>query len=95
MEQRDLGLQLLRSALRDDPAVVDDPDAVGEHVGLLQVLGGEEDGDALLLREPAHFHPERRAALNVEPGRRLVEEEDARAVHECERKVEATLHAPE
>jgi hypothetical protein len=28
--------------------------------------------------------------LNVEPGRRLVEEEDTRAVNECEGKIEAT-----
>ena len=33
------------------------------------------------------------AALRVEPGRRLVEEEDPRAVHEREREVEAPLHA--
>ena len=35
----------------------------------------------------------RRAALRVEAGRRLVEEEDPRAVHEGEREVEAPLHA--
>ena len=36
--------------------------------------------------------PERRARLRVEAGRRLVEEEDARPVHEGEREVEAPLH---
>ena len=72
--------------------MVDDPDAVGEHVRLFQVLRREEDGHALLLREPADLDPERGAALHVEPGRRLVEKENARPVHERERKVEPALH---
>ena len=38
----DLGLERARSVLGDDPAR-DDPDAVGELVGLLQVLRGQED----------------------------------------------------
>ena len=62
----DLRLQLRRRALRDDPAVVDDPDAVGEDVGLLEVLRRQEDGDALLAREAPDLVPERRAALRVE-----------------------------
>ena len=73
-------------------AVVDDPDPVGERVGLLQVLGGEEDGDALLGGEPRHLVPERGAALDVEAGGRLVEEEDARPVGERQRQVEPPLH---
>ena len=36
--------------------------------------------------------PERVAALRVEPGRRLVEEEDPRPVDERQREVEAPLH---
>ena len=89
----DLRLQLRRRALGDDPAVVDDPDAVGEHVGLLEVLRREEDGHALLAREPPDLVPERGAALRVEAGRRLVEEEDRRVVDQCEREVEPALHA--
>jgi hypothetical protein len=53
-------------------AVVDDPDAVGEHVGLLEVLRRQEDSDADLLRETLDFLPQRRAALDVETRRRLV-----------------------
>src|SRR5262249_25890830 len=89
----DLLLQRLRRALGDDAAVVDDPDAVGELVGLLEVLGREEDGDALVLRKPAHLVPEGGAALDVQAGRRLVEEEDARAVDERQGEVEPALHA--
>ena len=73
--------------------MVDDPDPVGEHVGLLEVLRGQEDGHAVLAREPGDLVPERAAALRVEAGRRLVEEEDARPVDEREREVEPALHA--
>ena len=46
-------------ALGDDPAGADDPDAVGELVGLLEVLGGQEDGRALVveLRRPPPRSP--------------------------------------
>ena len=88
----DLRLQLGGRALGHDVPVVDDPDAVGERVGLLEVLRGQEDGDAVLAREPRHLAPERASALHVEPGGRLVEEEDRRPVRECEREIEPALH---
>ena len=73
--------------------MVDDADAVGQRVGLLEVLRREEHGHALVVREPPDLLPERRSALQVEARRRLVEEQDARAVHEREREVQAALHA--
>ena len=88
----DLGLQLGRRALGDDLAVVDDPDPVGERVGLLQVLGGEEDGHPVLGGEPRDLVPERGAALDVEAGGGLVEEEDAGPVGERQRQVEPAFH---
>src|SRR5665811_2131612 len=48
----DLGLELGRRALGDDLALVDDPDPFRQLVGLLQVLGGEEDGDAIVAGQP-------------------------------------------
>ena len=57
----DLRLQRGRRALGDDPAVVDDPDAVGEHVGLLEVLRGQEDGHALVLAPAARPPPRARS----------------------------------
>ncbi len=48
----DLGLQGSGRALGDDLAVVDDPDAVGQDVGLLEVLGGQEDRHALPRQPP-------------------------------------------
>ena len=88
----DLRLERRRRPLGDDPAAVDDPDAVGEDVRLLEVLRGEEDRDALLPREARDLRPEGAAALRVEAGRRLVEEEDRGPVDERERQVEAALH---
>ena len=73
--------------------MVDDPDAVREDVRLLEVLRREEHRHAVLARETVHLLPERAAALRVEPGGRLVEEEDARTVNQRQGKIEAPLHA--
>ena len=89
----DLGLQLLRGTRGHDLAVVDDPEVVGELVGLLEVLGGEEDGHSLVAGEMSDLVPERAAALDVEAGGRLVEEEDARTVEERQGEVEPAFHA--
>ena len=88
----DLGLERLRRAGGDDLAVVDDPEVVGELVGLLEVLGRQEDGHPLVPGETRDLVPERAAALDVEAGGGLIEEEDARAVKQGERQVEAALH---
>src|SRR5918997_6012709 len=89
----DLGLQRLRGVLGDDAPLVYDPDPVGQHVGLLQVLRREKDRHPVLAREAAHLRPHRVAALGVEARRRLVQEQDARPVYEGEREVQAALHA--
>ena len=59
----------------DDPAAVEDGDLVGETVGLLQVLGGQHDGGAVVDEAPDGV-PHGGAARGVEPGGRLVEEDD-------------------
>ena len=59
-------------------AVVDDGEPVAELVGLLHVVGGEQDGLAVGV-ELAEDLPQGDAALRVEAGGRLVEEEDRRA----------------
>ena len=60
--------------LDEDLAVVDDGDAVAEFVGLLHVVGGEDDGDSLFA-QAADGVPHGDAALRVEAGAGLVEEE--------------------
>ena len=72
--------------------VVDDPDTVGENVGLLEVLGSQEDRDVVFTCEPGDLVPKRGAALDVEAGCRLVEKENARAMHESHREIEPALH---
>ena len=89
----DLGLELLRRAAGDDLAVVDDRDPVGQDVGLLEVLRGEEHRHALVARQVGDLLPHVRAAGGVQAGGRLVEEEDPRPVHERERQVQPALHA--
>ncbi len=55
--------------------MVDDGDAVAEFVGFLHVVGGEDDGDAFMPERCDGF-PHGDAALRVEAGGGLVEEED-------------------
>ena len=69
--------QLGRRALRDDPAVVHDRDAVAETLGLLHVVRRQQDGAPGGL-EARDVLPELQAALRVEARRRLVEEEHLR-----------------
>ncbi len=72
--------------------MVEDGDAVGELVGFLEVLGGEEDGDAAG-DEFADDLPHGVAGAGVEAGGGFVEEDDPRAADEGHGDVEAALHA--
>ena len=85
-------LELFRRSLDDDPAARHDRQPVGELVGLLEVVGRQQDREALLRGQALHLDPHRDARLGVEAGGRLVEEEDARPVDEPERDVEPALH---
>ena len=88
----DRGLELGRRALGDLDATVDDRDPVGELVGLVEVLGGEQDraavGDQLADRGP-HLA----ARARVETGGRLVEEDQRRPADQADREVEPAAHA--
>ncbi len=88
----DLGLQFFGGAFGDEPAVVDDGDAVGELVGLLEVLGGEEDGGAAA-HEVSDDLPEVEATAGVEAGGGLVEEQDLGFGDEAGGYVQAPAHA--
>jgi hypothetical protein len=87
----DLPLQLRRGAAGDHPAVVDHHDLVGELVGLVEVLGRQQQrhavGDELADHLP-HPHPARR----VQARRRLVEEQHGRPRHEAGGEVQAPAH---
>jgi hypothetical protein len=72
--------------------VVDDGDAVGELVGLLEVLRAEQHRGALGDERPDDL-PHLVARARVEPGGRLVEEEQLGRDDEAGRDVEAAAHA--
>src|SRR6266511_490689 len=76
----------------DEPTVGDDADAVGELLRLLEVMGGEHDGRPAIAQRP-DVAPERAAQLHVDAGGGLVEEQDARLVHERLADEEPPLHA--
>ena len=91
----DLGLELGRRPLGDDLSLVDDAHPVCEDVGLFEILGGEEDRDPVLSSKASDLFPERRPALRVETRRRLVEEEDARAVDSASARSSRRFMPPE
>ena len=90
--RRDAFLELRRCPLRDDAALVDDDDVVREPVGLVEVLGREDDGRPGR-RERLDDLPQLLPAARVEPGRRLVEEHHGWHRDEAEREVEPPAHA--
>jgi len=73
--------------------VVEDGDAVGEGVGFLEVLGGEEDGHPVG-DEVADDLPHGAAAAGVEPGGGLVEEDHPWCADQSHGQVEAAPHSP-
>jgi hypothetical protein len=75
----------------DHPPAVHHRDALGQPVGLLQILGGEQDGGALGDQLADHV-PQLVAAGKVEPGGRLVEEYHRRALYQRGGHVEAAAH---
>ena len=73
----DATLQFFRGSLGDDPAVVEHRDLVGQLVGLVEILSGQQDRDAGR-DELTDDLPHREAAARVQARRRLVEEDHAR-----------------
>jgi hypothetical protein len=88
----DPSLEVGRRPLGDDGAVEDDRQPVAELVGLLEVLGREEDGGAAVVYRPEVL-PQPVAGLRVQARRRLVEEDQWRLVNQRRRGVEPLLHA--
>jgi hypothetical protein len=88
----DAALELVRGALGDQPAVVEQRDPVGELVGLLQVLGGQEDRDPAG-HQVADDLPHGAAAAGVQAGGRLVQEDDPRVADQAHGQVGPPPHA--
>ena len=77
----------LRRALGDDPPCGDDRDAVGQALGLLHVVGGQEDGLAELAQTVDDL-PGGAARRRVEARCRLVEEDQLGIADQRERDVQ-------
>ena len=88
----DRRLELCGRSLGDHLAAVDHGDPVGELVGLVEVLGAEQDRGALGHQRPDDV-PDLVARARVEPGRRLVEEHQLRRDHDARGDVEPAPHA--
>ena len=79
-------------ALGDLDAAVDDRDPVGELVGLVEVLRGQQDR-AAVADELADGVPHLTAGARVEAGGRLVEEDQRRPGDQAGGQVEPATHA--
>jgi len=84
--------QLAHAGVLDDPAVIDDADVAAQLLGLLQIMGGEDDGDALLV-EFGEKAPHRAAQLDIDPGGRLIEDQQSRLMNQGASDHQAPLHA--
>ena len=81
-------LQPFGSVDSDELRAVYDGDPLAELVSLFHVVGGDENGDPLVV-QVAHDIADEPRALDVEAGGRLVQEHDLRAVHHGHRNGEA------
>ena len=77
--------------LGDDLRLVHDDEAVAELLGLVHVVGGQDQRHATLL-QPVEAVPEQVTRLRVEAGRRLVEEEQGRLVDQRPGDRQPPLH---
>jgi len=72
--------------------VVDEGDAVTQPLGLLEVVGGEQDRRALAV-DPLDVLPQLEAQLDVDSGGGFVQDQQPRPVHERAGEGDPTLHA--
>ena len=84
--------QLARRALGGEAPLVHDDQPVAELLGLVHVVGGDDQRDPVLL-EPVEAVPEQVAGLGVEPGGRLVEDQQVGIGDERPGDGEPPLHA--
>jgi hypothetical protein len=84
--------QLAWRSLSGEPALVHDDEPVAELLGFVHVVRRDHQRHPVLLQaiEPV---PEQVAGLRVEPGRRLVEDEQVRVRDQGTRDGETSLHA--
>ncbi len=84
--------QSRRCIAGDHAPRIHDRDAVTQDLGFLHVVRGQHDGSTAV-PDIAHRLPQMTAGLGIEPGGRLVEEDDPGPVDECQGDREALLLA--
>ena len=84
-------LEFVRRSLRDDRAVIDHDDAVTERVGLLEVLGRQQCGDAGLL-EVGHQVPDTLPAAWIQSGRGFIQERHFGTDHQSTGDIDPPAH---
>ncbi len=84
--------QLLHAGILDHPTFIDDGDVAAQVLRLLEVMGGEDDGGALLV-DGLEKLPHGMTDLDVHAGGGFVEDQQARAVYQGTGDHQPTLHA--
>src|SRR5699024_5329479 len=82
--------ELQRRTVSDDPTAGEDDDARGQGFRLGEVVRGEHDRHSLEIAEPVNEVMEIAARPGVEPGGRLVEEEERGTSDDGHRHIEAS-----
>ena len=77
---------------QDHLSLVDNTDPVSHLLGLVDVMGGQDDGHAIFAK-PAHHLPHGLSQFDVDARRRLVEKQDSRLVREGFGDHDPALHA--
>lgn len=90
--RREEGRKFGEGAVGDDATLVQDRDPVGELLGLLEVLRGQQHRGARF-GELLDGLPDLNAGLRVQPGRGFVQEEDWRVTDQAHRDVESAPHS--
>ena len=85
--------QLARRTDRHDLAPVHHDQPVAQLLGFVHVVRGQHERDPALL-EPVQPVPQHVASLRIEPGRRLVEQQQFGLVDQCAGDRDPSLHAP-
>ena len=84
-------LELIGCALGDEPSGIDDADPVGQPVGLLQILGGQQDRGASL-HQGTDDVPHLLTRARVQASGGLIEEDEWGPGDERDRQVQPTPH---
>jgi hypothetical protein len=85
--------ELLDRARRDDPAVIDQDDAVAQAFHEFELMAGEDDGDAASVRLAAEHTGERVDPYGIETGERFIKDQDVGTMDERGGELHALLIA--